>query len=143
MLNQDYKEILSLFIKNDVEFMIIGAYALAYYGFPRSTGDIDLFVRPTIDNSMKIHASLAEFGAPIVDLPTDYFSIPGHYFQIGVAPCRIDILNDIDGISYGAARFEWASVDGLSFKVISKVDFITNKKASGRPKDLADVAYLQ
>ena len=72
--------------------MIIGAYVLAYYGFPRSTGDIDFFVRPSLDNSLKIHKSLVEFGAPIRELAVDYFATPGNYFQVGVAPCRIDVL---------------------------------------------------
>jgi hypothetical protein len=65
MLNQDYKEMLLILIKNNVDFMVIGAYALAHYGFPRSTGDIDIFINPNIENSILVHRSLVEFGAPV------------------------------------------------------------------------------
>ena len=143
MLNQDYKEMLLILIKNNVDFMVIGAYALAHYGFPRSTGDIDIFVNPNIRNSILVHRSLVEFGAPVSNIPEHYFAHPGNYFQIGVAPCRIDILNEIDGIVFSDTKKSLAKIDGIEFSVIDKGDFIKNKLASGRPKDIADVSYLK
>ena len=143
MLNSDYKEMLLILIKNKVDFMIVGAYALAYFGFPRSTGDIDIFVDATVENSQKIHKSLIEFGAPVSGLDLKYFSNKGNFFQIGVAPCRIDILNDIDGLDFSKTNYDIAIIDDIELKIISKNDFIINKKASGRHKDLADVDCLE
>jgi hypothetical protein len=143
MLNPDYAEMLSLLIANRVEFMVIGAYTLAYHGHPRATGDIDIFVRCSDGNSRNIHRALSAFGAPVADLDPAYFAQPGNYFQIGVAPCRIDILNEIDGVRFDDAASEQVSIDGLTLPVIAKADFIRNKRAAGRPKDLADLASLE
>ncbi|GDY11957.1 hypothetical protein LBMAG53_08350 [Planctomycetota bacterium] len=143
MLNPDYRDMLSLLIKNHVDFMIIGAYALAYHGFPRATGDIDLFVASDLLNSRRICKALVEFGAPVASLDDAYFATKGNYFQVGVAPCRIDILNEIDGIEFATTRRVEAEIDGLKVRVIAKEDFIKNKRAIGRHKDLADVECLE
>lgn len=143
MLNPDYRDMLSLLIKNHVDFMIIGAYALAYHGFPRATGDIDVFVACDLPNSRRIRKALVEFGAPVASLDEAYFATKGNYFQIGVAPCRIDILNEIDGVDFATARHVEAEIDGLKLRFIAKEDFIRNKKAVGRHRDLADVECLE
>jgi len=143
MLNSDYREMLSLLLKYKVEFMLIGAYALAHYGSPRSTGDIDFFVECSPDNSKKIYSALAEFGAPVGSIDDKYLATYGNMFQIGVAPCRIDIITQIDGVIYTDVKKIYALVDGLEIPVISKDDFIKNKKAAGRLKDLADVEALE
>jgi hypothetical protein len=142
MMHSEYKEVLSILIRNQVEFMIVGAYALAYHGVPRSTGGIDVSVRCSERNSRLIHRSLAEFGAPIKGLDDLYLTRPGKYFQIGVAPFRIDILNQIDGVEYDQVVCEEADIEGLRLKIISRRDFIANKRASGRMKDLADIESL-
>ena len=86
MLNPDYKEMLLLLKKHDVDFILIGAYALAFHGVPRSTGDIDFFVKCSVENSKKIISALIEFGAPVKNIETDYLSRFGNMFQVGVAP---------------------------------------------------------
>ena len=143
MLNSDYKEMLLLLKKYDVDFLLIGAYALAFHGVPRSTGDIDFFVKCSVANSHKIFLALTEFGAPVKDIETDYLSRYGNMFQVGVAPCRIDIITQIDGLLYEDVKFENATVDGVEIKIISRDDFIRNKKAAGRLKDLADIESLE
>ena len=97
MLNQDYKEMLEALKEHDVDFILVGAYALAAQGYPRSTLDIDIWVAPTEINSKKIYKALAEFGAPLNDINEATFKEKGVIFQIGVAPCRIDIITEISG----------------------------------------------
>ena len=143
MLNPDYKEMLLLLKKYDVDFLLIGAYALAFHGVPRSTGDIDFFVKCSIANSKNIFSALTEFGAPVKDIESEYLSRYGNMFQIGVAPCRIDLITQIDGLLYEDVKFENAMVDGVEIKIICRDDFIRNKKASGRLKDLADIESLE
>lgn len=125
--------------------MIVGAYALAVHGLPRATGDIDLWVRPAGDNARRVWRALLKFGAPLSDLKQSDLSGPGIVFQIGVAPTRIDILTSIDGVDFTEAwkeRLE-VEVEGLNVAVISRTHLIVNKKAVGRPQDLADVARLE
>jgi hypothetical protein len=145
MLNQDYKEMLSLLLENGVDFLLVGAYAMAAHGFPRATADIDIFVNPTPENAARIFKALAKFGAPLDDVSVSDFSVSGTIFQIGVKPRRIDIITEIDGLSYdGAAEGkETIYVDGISIPVISKKQLIKNKLATGRDKDRLDAQNLQ
>lgn len=144
MLNQDYKEMLSLFLEEKVEFFLVGAYAMAAHGFPRATGDIDLFVNLTASNSQKVYNSLAKFGAPVSSISPNDFSKPETIFQIGLPPRRIDIINSIDGVSFQECAEDCieVEVEGLKLPVISKSKLIQNKKSTGRLKDAADVEAL-
>jgi len=145
MLNQDYKEMLSILLENKVDFLLVGAYAMAAHGFPRATADIDIFVRPSFDNAKKIFNALANFGAPLDGVTIDDFKKLGTIFQIGVIPRRIDIITDIDGVSFEEAFKDRTIVDmeGLKVPVISKQILIVNKKATGRDKDLLDARRLE
>ena len=116
---------------------------MAFHGVPRSTGDIDFFVKCSVLNSRKIFTALIEFGALVKDVEPEYLSKFGNMFQVGVAPCRIDLITQIDGLLYEDAHFEVAVVDDVEIKIISRDDFIRNKKAAGRLKDLADVESLE
>lgn len=144
MLNPDYKEILSILQNNNVEFLLVGAYALAIHGFPRATGDIDIFVKPDNDNAEKLYRSLKIFGAPLRNIsPVDFIS-PGIVLQIGVAPRRIDILTSIDGLTFDEASvgMETIQIEDLSIPVISRKNLIANKLATGREKDKLDAENL-
>ena len=145
MLNNDYKEMLQSLLDNNVRFLIVGAYALAAYGYPRATGDFDIWVEATIENSKKILSSLSHFGAPIADLTEQTFAEKGIVFQIGVAPRRIDLITHIDGVDFNEAYISKESIDIELLKVpfISKENLIKNKKATGRDKDILDVKYLE
>ena len=130
---------------NDVEFMLVGAYALAAHGFPRATGDMDIWIKSDKDNAARTYSALASFGAPLTDLSVGDLASPDIVFQIGVEPSRIDILTSISGVQFDEAfkRCLQINVEGLEISVISRVDLIENKRTVGRPKDLADIAELE
>jgi hypothetical protein len=145
MLNPDFRDMLSAFNEHGVEYQVVGAYALAYHGLPRATGDIDLWVRSTVENAERVRAALATFGAPSSEVSVEDLSTKGTVVQIGVAPRRIDILTSIDGVTYdeAAGEAEVAEIDGLRVPIIGKRHLIANKRAVGRPKDIADLAWLE
>jgi hypothetical protein len=143
-MNPDFVDLLRAFIDADVRFLVVGAYALAHYGRPRATGDLDVWVDPTPDNARRVIRALAAFGAPVRDVREEDFASPGMVLQIGVPPGRIDVLTDLTGLTFDEA---WPARDGGAFGEIS-VDFIgrdafiRNKRAMGRTRDLADIEAL-
>jgi hypothetical protein len=145
MLNQDYKEMLSTLLENNVEFLLVGAYAMAAHGYPRATADLDIFIKPSSDNAKKVFKALAEFGAPMDSSILDDFAKKGTIFQIGVIPCRIDVINEIDGVSFEVAfeDKEIVEIEGLHVPIISKKNLLLNKKSTGREKDLLDAKRLE
>jgi predicted nucleotidyltransferase len=124
--------------------MIVGAYALGTHGYPRATGDIDIWVKPNNINSKKIYKALARFGAPLGQIQIDEFSTEGIIFQIGVIPRRIDIITKIDGVTYEEADEDKiiVEIEGLKIPVISLEKLIRNKMATGREKDELDIKTL-
>lgn len=145
MLNPDFRDILSDFCEEKVEFLLVGAYALAVHGLPRATGDMDLWIRPSEDNAHRAWQALAKFGAPSSSLSREELKTPGNVLQIGVAPRRIDVLTSIDGVDFDEAWLDRTEVDveGIKIPVIGRRHLIQNKKSVGRPQDLADVARLE
>jgi hypothetical protein len=144
-VNRDFVEMLSALCAAGVEFLLVGAHALAAHGKPRATGDLDLWVQPTPENAHRVLQALKIFGAPLFDLTVEDLSTPGNVFQIGVVPCRIDVLTAISGVDFQSA---WDNrvlleIDGLSIPCIGRSDLLANKRASGRPKDLLDVVELE
>ena len=145
MMPADLKELLSVFNARDVKFIVVGGYAFGAYSEPRATKDLDIFIRTDEENSEAIFRALADFGAPLDNLsPADFRD--GSCFQIGSPPGRIDILQQIDGITFDEAwknRVE-ANIEGeIRVAVISRDDLIRNKLASGREQDLLDVKKLR
>jgi hypothetical protein len=145
MLNEDYKEILLILLGNKARFLIVGAYAMAAYGYPRATGGFDIWVKTTPDNSRKIYKCLSEFGAPLSEITEKTFMEKGIVFQIGVSPRRIDIITDIDGVSFKEAfqNKKEIEIENLKIPFLSKSDLIKNKESTGREKDKLDIKYLQ
>lgn len=144
MLNEDYRDILHILLKHRVDFLVVGAYAMSAYGYPRATGDIDIWVLPSHENSRKVYISLAEFGAPLKDITEETFLEHNIVFQIGVAPRRIDLLTHIDGVDFHSA-FEnkrEIKLEGLTIPIISREDLLKNKQATGREKDRLDALHL-
>ena len=143
-LPQDFREFLELFNAKGVEYMIVGSYALAYYGAPRYTGDIDLFVRRTEVNAQRIICALNEFGFTFPNLAWNDFVKDDTVIQLGVPPVRIDILTFLSGMDWDVASSHKVpdEIDGVPVFVIGRDDDIVNKKASGRAKDLADIEAL-
>lgn len=144
MLNKDYSEILQSLFDHDVKFLVVGAYAMGAYGCLRATGDIDVWVMASSENSEKTYNALKAFGAPLAQIDSKAFNQPGVVFQIGVAPRRIDILTRIDGVKFDQAyeKRNVTEVDGLKIPFISLKDLITNKLSTGRPKDKLDADQL-
>jgi len=145
-LNEDFRDIVVAFADNGVDFVIVGAYALAFHGAPRASGDIDIFVRASEANASRIIQALNDFGAPLLShgIAAADFARPGAVYQLGLPPRRIDVLTEISGVTFEEA---WASrvtvdVDGRRAHIIGRDAFLKNKGASGRPKDLADIARV-
>ena len=145
MLNEDYKEMLSILLDYEVKFLVVGAYAMGAHGYPRATGDVDIWIKACPENSKKVYQALTAFGAPVTDLQPETFIEEGIVFQIGVTPRRIDILTTIDGVSFAEAyeAREVIELEGLKIPFLSKQHLIRNKEATGREKDRLDVQCLK
>ena len=145
MLNSDFRDILSAFCEAKVEFILVGAYAVAAHGLPRATGDIDLWIKCSETNAARVWTALTKFGALLSNLSQDDFTIPGTVVQLGVTPRRIDILTQITGVNYEEAepRRMFIEIEGLTIPVIGLADLLHNKAEVGRPQDKADVARLR
>jgi len=133
------------FCEEKVEFMIVGAYAVAAHGLPRATGDIDLWIKCSEQNAERVWSALNRFGAPLSNISRPDFEKPDTVVQIGVTPRRIDILTGITGVEYVDAQPQQILIDieGLKVPVIGLADLVRNKLAVGRPQDIADAARLQ
>lgn len=145
MVNQNFKDMLSALNGAAADYLVIGAYAIAAHGYPRSTGDIDLWVRPTTENAERVWRALEVFGAPLSQMSVDDFATDDVVFQIGVAPQRIDIFTSISGVDFATAWTHRVHVDlgGLRVPIMGRDELIANKLATGRPKDLLDVEILR
>jgi len=147
VLNADFRDLLVALADAEVEFVLVGAYALAVHAIPRSTGDIDVFVRADAENARRVVAALDAFGAPLATLGVTEqdFSTEGLVVQIGLPPRRIDILTVISGVTFDEA---WASrvtaeLEGREIPAIGIDALIRNKRSTGRPSDLDDVRRLE
>ncbi len=143
-VQQDFRDLLALFNAHHVDYVIVGAHALAYHGAPRYTGDMDIFVCPDSENARRILRALDEFGFGSLDLTVEDLVYPDKVVQLGVAPVRVDIMTSITGVSWGdaaAGRVE-GTYGGLEVYYIGKKQFIVNKRALGRKKDLADLEAI-
>jgi len=141
----DYKELLELFNARSVEYLIVGAYALAFHGSPRTTGDIDVLVNPTPSNAERVLLALADFGFGSLGLTAIDFTTPDQVIQLGFPPVRIDILTSLTGISWGEANADRqpGRYGNVPVFFIGKSAYIKNKKATGRKKDEADIEALE
>lgn len=144
MLNPDFRDILSAFNAERVEYLLVGAYAVAAHGLPRATGDIDLWIRPSAANAKCVWRALGRFGAPLQGISIGDLETPELVVQVGLSPRRIDLMTSIDGVGFEAAWRErlMISVEGIEVPTISRDNLIANKRATGRPQDLADIARL-
>jgi hypothetical protein len=144
-MNNDFLDMLRVFSEEAVEYLLVGAYALASHGYSRMTGDMDLWVRRSSDNAERVFGALQRFGAPLLGLSLADLTTPDIVFQIGIVPHRIDILTSIAGVEFDDAwphRIE-IEIQGLRVPVIGREALLINKKSTGRPKDLHDAAWLE
>ena len=144
-MNPDFKELLLVFNAHEVDYLIVGAHALAAYGYVRATKDLDLWLRSDPQNAAKVLTSLSAFGAPLSDLTLEDLCTEGTVLQIVIPPLRIDLLTSIDGVTFAEA---WpdrlnTSFGGVPVHLISRHHLIANKKTAARLQDLADVERLE
>ena len=144
-LYRDFKELLESFNERDVEYVIVGGYALAHHGAPRYTRDIDLYVHSSPDNAARIIAALDSFGFGSAGLKAEDFEKPGQVVQLGFPPVRIDLMTSIDGVTWEQAIAGRSAGDygGAPVWFLGRDEFIANKKATGRLQDLADAERLE
>ncbi|QDT69984.1 hypothetical protein MalM25_29280 [Planctomycetes bacterium MalM25] len=143
-LPNDFKEFFELLNSENVEYLLVGGFAVALHGYVRATSDIDAWVRATPENSARIAAALKKFGFSEKTVDDSMFAQPRKVFQIGVEPYRIDVLTRVSGLDFDSAyaRRLPTNLDGVNVPLISLDDLKANKLASGRNKDLADLDYL-
>jgi len=146
-MTDDFRELLTALRTTEVRFLIVGAHALAAHGVPRFTGDLDIWVEPTLENAARAWRALLNFGAPLPSLgiAESDFTVRDQVIQLGIPPFRIDILTTISGVEFDSAWQD--SIEGTLFDVpvrfIGRESFVRNKRASGRPKDLEDIRSLE
>jgi len=143
-IQKDFKELLELFNAHKVEYLIVGGYALAFHGAPRVTGDIDLFVRPCVENAGRILSALEQFGFGGLDLSTEDFIRAEQVVQLGVPPVRVDLMTSVTGVSWDKAVVGRVAgkYGGVPVYFIGRQDLVSNKRALGRKRDLADIEAL-
>jgi hypothetical protein len=145
MLIPHYRDVLSELSAAGAEYLLVGAFAMAAHELPRATSGIELGIRPSPENAGRVWNALARFGAPMEKLSVEELADPDLFFQLGVAPVRIDILTRIDGVNFDDAWAERvvSEFEGVAVPVLSRRHLLINKRASDRPKDRADAAWLE
>jgi len=145
MLSQDFREFVELLIKNDVDYLVVGGYAVGVHGHPRYTGDLDIWLNPTQHNAKKIFKCVCEFGFGSLGLKESDFIKEGNIIQLGYPPLRIDLLTSIDGVVFEDCfeNRKVVEIDGLVINFIGYRDLLQNKRSSGRPRDIDDIEHLQ
>ncbi|MEW6616426.1 MAG: hypothetical protein AB1401_13305 [Thermodesulfobacteriota bacterium] len=140
----DFRDLLELFNEHKVEYVIVGGYALAFHGAPRYTGDIDIFVRPDAGNAQRVMKALDAFGFGSVGLTTKDFQYPDKVVQLGVPPVRIDIVTSVTNVTWEAVASNRVKgkYGDVVVHYIGLNEFISNKRAVGRKRDLADLEAL-
>ncbi|ACA98045.1 MULTISPECIES: DUF6036 family nucleotidyltransferase [Cyanophyceae] len=145
MLNQDFKEFIQFLNANQVRYLVVGGYAVAFYGYPRYTKDIDIWLEASQENGVKVMQALRDFGFGDLDLQTEDFATANQVIQLGYPPSRIDLLTSVDGIQF-ADCYDLrvpVEIEGTVIDFIDLENLRLNKRASGRWQDLADLENLQ
>jgi predicted nucleotidyltransferase len=145
LLPQDFKEFLKLLNSKKVEYLIVGGYAVGFYGYPRATADMDVWIAIEEENAIKITGVLKEFGFNFPDVVPEIFQKRDNVIRMGNPPIRIEILTSISGLDFSKAYSERIveNIDGIPVNFISLGNLLINKKASGRHKDLDDIEHLK
>jgi len=146
-MNEDFRGLLDALLRAEAKFLVVGAHAMAVHGVPRATGDLDVWVRPDPQNAERVWEALVAFGAPTgaLGVTREDLETRGNVVQIGLPPRRLDILTDVSGLEFDEA---WRNrvvhrVGSQDVPFLSREDLVRNKRASGRPKDLADLDILE
>jgi hypothetical protein len=144
-LNRNFRDILLALSVERVEFLVVGAYALAAHGLVRATGDLDIWVRPTAENAERVWRAVLRFGAPLAAMDLKDFASLDIVFRMGIPPNQVDLLTSISGLTFEEAwpnRLEQL-IEGVPVHVLSRFDQIRNKRSTDRPKDQLDADWLE
>ena len=143
-LPRDFREFLSLLSSHKAKYLLVGGYAVGFHGYPRATADMEIWVSRTEENAQKLVSVLEEFGFKDVALAAQALTQEGQVIRMGVPPLRIELFTSISGAEFNACYAERteSEIDGVRVSILSLTDLKRNKKAAGRPKDLADLEEL-
>jgi len=143
-LHPDFRDFLKLLNAHKVRYLLVGGYAVAYHGYPRATGDMDIWISCDETNAANVAAAVSDFGMPEGEIAETLFLAKDTIVRMGMPPVRIEVLMDASGIDFEAcySRREIVELEGLSVNLLSLHDLRVNKKASGRYKDLEDLEHL-
>lgn len=143
-LPQDFKDFLRLLNSYNIEYMVIGGYAVGYHGYPRATGDLDIWIGVQPKNAENLICVFREFGLDLQNIKKDVFLQDNKVFRIGKPPIRIELLTSISGLNFSDCYPNCieTTLEGIPVNIINKNDLVRNKKASGRPKDLDDLLHI-
>lgn len=144
-LPQDFRDFLKLLNSKKIKYLLVGGYAVGYYGYPRATADMDIWIAISKENAKKMTELIKDFGMDTPALNKSIFLQPGKVIRMGYPPIRIEVLTEISGVKFEQCylRRKETKIDGLKVKIISFEDLLKNKKASGRYKDLNDLENLR
>ncbi|MBK1828478.1 hypothetical protein [Haloferula rosea] len=145
-MNSDFKDLLRIFAEEGVEYLTVGAYAVIHYTQPRYTKDIDLWIKPSVENAERVARAFHRFGLPLVEVTQQDFEQEGLQYAIGMPPCQIDFLTSLPGApSFDEAwcRRSSAEEDNIPIHFLGKSDLVSAKKTAARPQDLADLDELE
>ena len=143
-LHPDFKEFLRLLNSHEVRYLLVGGYAVGYHGYPRATGDLDLWIETSEANSQKLASAFREFGMPAEAITKSIFLEAGKVIRMGVPPVRLEVITSASGVDFNEcyANREIIESDGIPINFISLQDLKKNKRAAGRHKDLEDLDHL-
>ena len=146
-MNDDFRDFLLALVRAGADFLVVGAHAMAVHGIPRATGDLDIWIRPDRTNAARVWDAIVAFGAPVgaMGISREDLVVQGTVVQLGLPPRRIDLLTQLSGLAFDEA---WrhrvpVTVEQEEIPFLGREDLIRNKRASGRPKDVADLDALE
>ena len=144
ILNLDFKDFVRLLTENKVEYLIVGGYAVGVHGYPRYTGDLDIWINSTTENAKSVLKCVEDFGFASYRLSVSDFTKPGNIIQLGYPPVRIDIINLVDGVNFAECYKNKKDVtaDDITLYFIGYDDLLKNKKKTSRPRDIDDIENL-
>ncbi|MCF7733226.1 MAG: hypothetical protein K9N23_16165 [Akkermansiaceae bacterium] len=145
-MNSDFKDLLRIFAEEEVEYLVVGGYAVMHHAQPRYTKDMDLWIKPSVENAARVARAFNRFGLPLVEVTQEDFADEGLQHVVGIAPCQIDFLTSLpgtDGFDAAWQRKSTGVTDGVPVYFLGKADLIQARQYAGRPQDLADLDELR